>query len=55
MTSTAFKLVGTNPIALQHMSEICELLAENARLNKQVQVLSSEQGKLQEKINAMGQ
>ena len=46
MTSTVTTLVENNPTVPKNTTKIDQLKAENFRLNRQVQVLSSEQGKL---------
>ena len=55
LTSDSAKLISNNPVVQTNRAEIQDLKAENARLTKQVQVLSSEQSKLQHKIIVMEQ
>ena len=55
LTSESTKLISNNPVVQKNQTEIQNLKVENARLTKQVQVLSSEQSKLQHKIIAMEQ
>ena len=55
LTSDSAKLISNNPIVQKNQAEIQDLKTENARLTKQVQVLSSEQSKLQHKIIVMEQ
>ena len=46
LTSDSAKLISNNPVVQKNRAEIQDLKMENARLTKQVQVLSSEQSKL---------
>ena len=55
LTSDSAKLISNNPVVQKNRAEIQDLKMENARLTKQVQVLSSEQSKLQHKIIVMEQ
>ena len=55
MLFTTALLKINNPTVQQNCREIRNLQEENARLTKQVQVLSSEQNKLQHKITLMEQ
>ena len=55
LTSDSAKLISSNPVVQKNWTEIQNLKVENARLTKQVQVLSSEQSKLQHKIIVMEQ
>ena len=55
LTSESAELIGSNPVVQRNRSEIQNLKVEKPRLTKQVQVLSSEQSKLQHKIIAMEQ
>ena len=55
LTSCNLNLVSGNPIVQKTSNEVRVLKAENARLTKQVQVLSSKQNKLQHKILTMEQ
>ena len=55
LTSDSAKLISSNPVVQKNRTEIQNLKVENARLTKQVQVLSSEQSKLQHKIIVMEQ
>ena len=53
LTSNSETLVSNNPIVQSTSKEIKTLKLENARLTRQVQVLTSEQSKLQQKITSM--
>ena len=55
LTSQNAQTISNNPTVQQNCREIRDLQEENARLTKQVQVLSSEQNKLQHKITLMEQ
>ena len=55
LTSDSAKLISNNPVVQKNQAEIQDLKVENARLTKEVQVLSSEQSKLQHKIIVMEQ
>ena len=55
LTLDSTKLISNNPVVQKNRAEIQNLKVENARLTKQVQVLSSEQSKLQHKIIVMEQ
>ena len=55
MTMTVTTLVRADPVILKNCSEISNLKEENAQLNKQVQYLSSEHGKLNKRMNNMEQ
>ena len=55
LTSDSAKLISNNPVVQKSRAEIQDLKMENMRLTKQVQVLSSEQSKLQHKIIVMEQ
>ena len=55
LTSDSTKLISNNPVVQKNQAEIQDLKVENVRLTKQVQVLSSEQSKLQHKIIVMEQ
>ena len=55
LTSDSAKLISNNPVVQKNQAEIQDFKMENMRLTKQVQVLSSEQSKLQHKIIVMEQ
>ena len=55
LTSDSTKLISNNPVVQKNWAEIQDLKVENTRLAKQVQVLSSEQSKLQHIIIVMEQ
>ena len=55
LTSLNSNLVSENPVVQKNSNEVRALKAENAKLTKQVQVLGSEQNKLQHKILTMEQ
>ena len=55
LTSQSAQIISNNLTVQQNCHEIRNLKEENARLTKQVQVLSSEQNKLQHKIILMEQ
>ena len=55
LTAQSAQIISNNPTVKQNCNEIQNLKEENARLTKQVQVLSSEQNKLQHKITLMEQ
>ena len=55
LTSNSETLVSNNPIVQSTSKEVNTLKLENARLTRQVQVLTSEQSKLQQKIISMEQ
>ena len=53
LTLDSVKLISNNLVVQKNKAEIQDLKMENARLTKQIQVLSSEQSKLQHKITVM--
>ena len=55
LTSQSAQTISNHPTVQQNCCEIRNLKEENARLTKQVQILSSEQNKLQHKITLMEQ
>ena len=55
LTAQSAQIISNNPMVQQNCNKIWNLKEENARLTKQVQVLSSEQNKLQHKITLMEQ
>ena len=55
LTTSSANLVSSNPTVQYNSQEVNTLKLENARLTKQVQVLTSEQNKLQQKILNMEQ
>ena len=55
LTTCNANLVSNNPIVQHNSREVDTLKLQNARLTKQVQVLTSEQNKLQQKILSMEQ
>ena len=55
LTSNSEALVSNNPTVQTTSKEVSTLKLENARLKRQVQILTSEQSKLQQKIIIMEQ
>ena len=53
MGNTIHQMIATNPVVQTTSSEICVLKEENTRLKKELQYLSAEQGKLENRMERM--